>query len=77
MAIIDVEQSAVEQTMLDFGVQQLIHGHTHRQDVHEFQLNGKKATRTVLGDWYEKDCVLVCRNSEQKMMRVEAYLSLE
>ena len=74
--IIDVEQSTLEQAMLDYGVYHLIHGHTHRPDVHEFQLNGQTATRTVLSDWYDSDSVLVCENGEKKLMRVEEYLSL-
>jgi UDP-2,3-diacylglucosamine hydrolase len=75
--IIDVEQSTLEQTMLDYDVQYLIHGHTHRPDVHEFQLNGQTATRTVLSDWYVNDSVLVCGKGEQKVMRVEEYLGLK
>ena len=74
--LIDVDQATVEQAMLDHGVQQLIHGHTHRPDVHEFQLNGEAATRTVLSDWYIDDGVLVCDKGEQKMMRVDEYLGL-
>ncbi|MFT5132634.1 MAG: UDP-2,3-diacylglucosamine hydrolase [Gammaproteobacteria bacterium] len=74
--IIDVEQVTVERAMLEYGVQQLIHGHTHRPDVHRFQLNGLAATRTVLSDWYVKDSVLVCDKGEQHMMPVEEYLGL-
>lgn len=50
--IMDVNQRAVEQTMLENEVQQLIHGHTHRPAVHNFTLNGKPAKRIVLADWY-------------------------
>ncbi len=74
--IVDVEQSTLEQAMLEFGVHLLIHGHTHRPDVHEFQLNGHTATRRVLSDWYDNDSVLVCEDGEKKLMRVEEYLSL-
>lgn len=73
--IIDVDQSTVEVAMRTHGVTRLIHGHTHRTDVHEFRLDGKNAKRTVLPDWYEEDGVLVCTDSEQKLMRIEDYLS--
>jgi len=41
-------------------VEQLIHGHTHRPDVHELVLGDGAAQRIVLGDWYEQGSVLVC-----------------
>ena len=72
--IIDVEQNTLEQAMIDCDVQQLIHVHTHRPDVHKLQLNGETATRIVLNDWYKNDGVLVCEKGEKKMMRVEDYL---
>ena len=45
--VMDVNQHAVEQALLDVDI--LIHGHTHRAAIHELQ--GKK--RIVLGDWKE------------------------
>ena len=52
-AIMDVNQQAVEDTMRKTGVLTLIHGHTHRPGIDEFELDGKKAKRIVLGDWYK------------------------
>ena len=57
--IMDVAQTAVVQTMAIHGVQHLVHGHTHRPQVHEFDLDGRRAKRIVLGDWYEQDSLLV------------------
>ena len=51
--IMDVNQQAVEDTMRKTGVNTLIHGHTHRPGMHEFELDGKKVKRIVLGDWYQ------------------------
>jgi UDP-2,3-diacylglucosamine pyrophosphatase LpxH len=50
--IMDVNQGTVEATMRRFGVHTLLHGHTHRPNVHRFELDGEPATRIVLGDWY-------------------------
>lgn len=50
--IMDVNQKAVEKTMMENNVHQLIHGHTHRPAVHAFDLQGKPAKRIVLADWY-------------------------
>ncbi len=49
--IMDVNQQAVEASMLKHGVQRLIHGHTHRPQTHTFELDGQPAERIVLADW--------------------------
>ena len=51
--IMDVNQETVERTMREFDVRQLVHGHTHRPAVHRFTLDGKPATRIVLGAWHD------------------------
>jgi UDP-2,3-diacylglucosamine hydrolase len=56
--IMDVNQQTVEATMREYGVHTLLHGHTHRPAVHEFTLDGGKATRIVLGDWFDQGSVL-------------------
>ena len=57
-SIMDVNGDAVAEAMRGAGVTRLIHGHTHRPAVHEFELDGKAAQRIVLGDWYEHGSVL-------------------
>jgi len=56
----DVNQEAVIQTMTENQVPRLIHGHTHRPDVHELLIANEHARRFVLGDWYEQGSVLEC-----------------
>ncbi len=73
--ITDVTQSAVLQTMKDYAIKTLIHGHTHRQAIHEIDLNGLSAQRIVLGDWYEKDCVLIHDETGFRFERVEGYIN--
>ena len=55
--IMDVSQEAVEEIMQQYRVRTLIHGHTHRPDVHDFYLqDDDSAKRYVLGDWsHQKD----------------------
>lgn len=72
--IVDVYQPMVEKIMLRSKVNTLIHGHTHHEGIHQFELNEKKATRYVLGDWYNKDSVLVADQNGMRLMRVEEYL---
>ena len=50
--IMDVNQQAVEDAIRKSGAGLLIHGHTHRPGIHEFELDGRKVKRIVLGDWY-------------------------
>lgn len=54
MAIMDVNQRAVENLMREHNVEIMIHGHTHRPAAHEFIADGKLMRRYVLGDWYEQ-----------------------
>ena len=56
--ITDINQDAVEETMLDQRVKILLHGHTHRPGIHQFNLRGQDAMRIVLGDWYKHGSVL-------------------
>ena len=52
LEIMDVNQQAVEKVIRDYNVDILLHGHTHRPDVHTVDLGNRRAKRIVLGDWY-------------------------
>lgn len=56
--IMDVNSNEVLATFSRYGVDCMIHGHTHRPAIHAVTLNGASATRIVLGDWYEQGSVL-------------------
>lgn len=56
--IMDVNPAAVAEMMTAHGVARLIHGHTHRPAVHDFDLHGQPAQRIVLGDWYHQGSCL-------------------
>jgi len=53
-AITDVAPETVDATLARYGIGMLIHGHTHRPNVHAHA----GGTRIVLGDWYEQGSVL-------------------
>ena len=56
--IMDVNAASVAATMRASDVRTLLHGHTHRPGVHRFELDGRDATRIVLGAWHERgSCV--------------------
>jgi UDP-2,3-diacylglucosamine hydrolase len=52
--IMDVNETAVQEQMLQHHVRLLIHGHTHRPAIHTFELEGKSARRIVLAEWTEQ-----------------------
>ncbi len=59
--IMDVNADAVQALLQTYHYpESLIHGHTHRPNQHQIQLNGHSITRWVLGDWYEQGSYLVC-----------------
>ncbi|NQY25918.1 MAG: UDP-2,3-diacylglucosamine diphosphatase [Piscirickettsiaceae bacterium] len=58
--IMDVNLDEVERIMKQFSVTQLIHGHTHRPAIHQFEIDGTPAQRLVLGDWDKEVSVLKC-----------------
>ena len=62
-AIMDVSQHEVRRVMQSNQVTRMIHGHTHRPAVHEFNLlktddSDSFGTRIVLGDWHATGWVL-------------------
>ncbi|MET1161537.1 MAG: UDP-2,3-diacylglucosamine diphosphatase [Pseudoxanthomonas sp.] len=56
--VTDVTAATVEATFARFGIDTMIHGHTHRPAVHELRVDGRDCRRIVLGDWYEQGSVL-------------------
>jgi UDP-2,3-diacylglucosamine hydrolase len=64
MDIMDVNQQQVEDSMVEYQVSQLIHGHTHRPAIHDFSVDNKAMKRIVLGDWYKQGSVLVCNEED-------------
>ncbi|WNK18831.1 UDP-2,3-diacylglucosamine diphosphatase [Halomonas piscis] len=53
--IMDVTPTEVVKLMEAYGVTTMIHGHTHRPDVHDLIVAGEPARRYVLGDWSDED----------------------
>jgi UDP-2,3-diacylglucosamine hydrolase len=52
--IMDVTETEVVDKLELHHCQLLIHGHTHRPNIHHIQANNLPAQRIVLGDWYEQ-----------------------
>ncbi|OCG39225.1 UDP-2,3-diacylglucosamine diphosphatase [Gilliamella sp. Fer1-1] len=51
--IMDVNQHAVVKMMAEHKADIMVHGHTHKPATHHFQIEGRSATRLVLGAWHD------------------------
>ena len=56
--VTDVSPATVHATLARYGIDTLIHGHTHRPAIHHLDIDGRPARRVVLGDWYTQGSVL-------------------
>jgi len=65
--IMDVNQEAVINVMKKHSVFTLIHGHTHRLNFHDIDIDGQFAQRIVLGDWYTEGSYLYIKDINKKM----------
>jgi UDP-2,3-diacylglucosamine hydrolase len=65
-SIMDVTQEEVARKMLQHGVTTLIHGHTHRPDIHHFLVKDQHHTRIVLPAWHDGGSVFEWRESGEK-----------
>lgn len=57
----DVTTEGIKKMLDDYGVTQVIHGHTHRPAIHHFTENSHSIWHYVLSDWHEKGNVLICK----------------
>ncbi|MDP2226061.1 MAG: UDP-2,3-diacylglucosamine diphosphatase [Moraxellaceae bacterium] len=71
--IMDVTPEAVHQALREAGVHTLLHGHTHRPQVHDFLLEGQPAQRFVLGDWREESGEAVTGVADAQGLRLETW----
>jgi UDP-2,3-diacylglucosamine hydrolase len=62
--IMDVNEDAVRSLLSSRRTDILIHGHTHRPADHVVDIDGRTATRRVLGDWSGQGEVLLWNNEE-------------
>jgi UDP-2,3-diacylglucosamine hydrolase len=72
--IMDVDQNEVVKVMQQNNVTDLIHGHTHRPGLHQFEIDSDACQRIVLGDWYGEAKILICQNESRRLVPVQEYL---
>ena len=62
--IMDVNQQSVKNTFIEKNIDMIIHGHTHRPDIHKLEISSNPVVRIVLGDWYKKGSYLEFYNTD-------------
>ena len=60
----DVNQNTVRQVMSQHHCSRLIHGHTHRPSIHNFELDNNIAQRFVLAAWDKNMGEVLCWNKD-------------
>jgi len=63
-SIMDVNQEAVIRVMQEHDCLRLIHGHTHRPNIHDFLINNHPAQRFVLSAWSKETGEVLCWNNK-------------
>jgi UDP-2,3-diacylglucosamine hydrolase len=58
--IMDVNPNTVIETLRSHNCLRLIHGHTHRPNVHSFEIGGQTAQRFVLSEWHNDKAEILC-----------------
>jgi UDP-2,3-diacylglucosamine hydrolase len=62
--IMDVNNDEVISQLKKHNVDMIIHGHTHRPNIHKIISENKECKRIVLGDWYDKSFILRISDDE-------------
>lgn len=72
--ITDVAASTVDEVFVRYGVDTMIHGHTHRPAIHHLLVGGGECRRVVLGDWYTQGSVLRVSDGRYELRALPAPL---
>ncbi len=67
-ALMDVNAGEVDRTLAMHRVRRLVHGHTHRPNIHRWSRDGAALERIVLGDWYDQGSLLAWESGRRSLM---------
>jgi len=68
--IMDVNEETVLNFYNKFKTNIIIHGHTHRKNIHETENNGNNYTRYVLGDWHNAPSYIIYKNNKLELLDI-------
>ena len=69
VSIMDVDPGAIDAAFRRYDVDCIIHGHTHRPDLHQLEVDARIVERLVLADWHPGRCEYL-RCDEDRIERV-------
>ncbi|RLT94381.1 MAG: UDP-2,3-diacylglucosamine diphosphatase, partial [Ketobacter sp.] len=69
--ILDVNQDEVLNVFREHRVPLFIHGHTHRPDRHQINIDKSNYERIVLGDWHRQGWYLIADEAELELRSFE------
>ena len=69
-AIMDAVPDTIKKIMSSYKVDFLIHGHTHRPNIHYFWCNGEQKQRIVLSDWETTGHYLLITDNNIKKLTI-------
>ena len=69
--IMDVNQEAVDKALSEANCITMIHGHTHRPNIHHWKFEGENRIRYVLGDWGNKGWFIKWQAGEE--LKLESF----
>ncbi len=67
--IMDVNQTAVDEALTSANCATMIHGHTHRPNIHNWSFENQNRTRYVLGDWEDKGWFIKWQAGEELKLK--------
>jgi len=68
--IMDVNNDTVIEFYNKFNTNIIIHGHTHRKNIHVTQTSGESFFRYVLGDWHNAPSYIVYKNNKIELFDI-------
>ncbi len=71
--LMDVHKPSVDEAMLHFQVDTLIHGHIHHKQEHHFNLQDKPSHRYVLNDWHHERGNVLIYTAKHKVILEDFY----
>ena len=68
--IMDVNNNTVNEFFDKFDTNIIIHGHTHRKNIHNTKHMGENFFRYVLGDWHNSPSYIVYKNNKIELLDI-------
>ena len=68
--IMDVNEGTVFSFYKKYNIDLIIHGHTHRKNIHTIKRKNKSYMRYVLGDWHNSPSYIIWKNNKIELFDV-------